>query len=153
MPLESFYLGYQQKDLRPGEFVIGVTVPLATPDRLLASYKVAKRTEQDISAVCGAFAVDVRDGHIVNARFAYGGMAAIPARALHAETAVIGMQWSEAVFDKAAEALSADFKPLTDARATAGYRLQTAGNMLRRFYMQNAEKTVPGAFPVRVADI
>jgi xanthine dehydrogenase small subunit len=153
MPLESFYLGYQQKDLRPGEFVIGVTVPLATPDRLLASYKVAKRTEQDISAVCGAFAVDVRDGHIVNARFAYGGMAAIPARALHAETAVIGMQWSEAAFDKAAEALSADFKPLTDARATAGYRLQTAGNMLRRFYMQNAEKTVPGAFPVRVADI
>jgi xanthine dehydrogenase small subunit len=153
MPLESFYLGYQQKDLRPGEFVVGVTVPLTTPGRLLASYKVAKRTEQDISAVCGAFAVDVHDDHIVNARFAYGGMAAIPARALHAETAVIGMRWSEAAFDEAAEALSADFKPLSDARATADYRLQTARNMLRRFYMQNAEKTAPAVFPVRVADV
>ena len=80
-------------------------------------------------------------------------MAAIPARALHAETAVIGMRWSETAFDQAAEALSADFKPLTDARATAGYRLQTAGNMLKRFYMQNAAKTEHGAFPVRVADI
>jgi xanthine dehydrogenase small subunit len=137
----------------PGEFVVGVTVPLATPGRLLASYKIAKRTEQDISAVCGAFAIDVRDDHIVNARFAYGGMAAIPARALHAETAVIGMRWSETAFDRAAEALSEDFKPLTDARATAGYRLQTAGNMLRRFYMQNAAKTASGAFPTRVTDI
>jgi xanthine dehydrogenase small subunit len=153
MPLESFYLGYQKKDLLPGEFVVGVTVPPATPGTLLASYKIAKRTEQDISAVCGAFAVDVRDDHIVSARFAYGGMAAIPARALHAEAAVIGMRWSEAAFDKAAEALSADFKPLTDARATAGYRLETAGNMLRRFYIQNGATTAPGAFPIRVADI
>jgi xanthine dehydrogenase small subunit len=153
MPLESFYRGYQKKDIAAGEFVVGVTVPSAIPGRLLASYKIAKRTEQDISAVCGAFAVDVRDDHIDNARFAYGGMAAIPARALHAETAVIGMRWSEAAFDRAAEALSADFKPLTDARATAGYRLQTAGNMLRRFYMQNATTNGPGAFPVRVTDI
>jgi xanthine dehydrogenase small subunit len=63
------------------------------------------------------------------------------------------MRWSEAAFDRAADALSADFKPLTDARATAGYRLQTAGNMLRRFYMQNATTNGPGTFPVRVTDI
>jgi xanthine dehydrogenase small subunit len=153
LPLESFYLGYQKKDLLPGEFVVGVSIPLIAADRLLACYKVAKRTEQDISAICGAFAVDVRDGHIINARFAYGGMAAIPARALHAETAVMGMQWSETAIEKAAEAVSADFKPLTDARATSAYRLQIAANMLRRFYLQNSAQPGVGAVPVRVTDI
>ena len=153
LSLESFYLGYQKKDLLPGEFVVGVSIPLIAADRLLACYKVAKRTEQDISAICGAFAVDVRDGHIVNARFAYGGMAAIPARALHAETAVMGMQWSETAIEKAAEAVSADFKPLTDARATSAYRLQIAANMLRRFYLQNSAQPGVGAVPVRVTDI
>jgi xanthine dehydrogenase small subunit len=151
MPLESFYLGYQKKDLLPGEFVVGVTVPSAAPGRLLASYKVAKRIEQDISAVCGAFAVDLRDGHIINARFAFGGMAATPARALHAEAAVMGMQWSDKATEKAAEALSADFKPLTDARGTSTYRLQIAANMLRRFYLQNCAQAK--AVPVRVTDI
>jgi len=151
MPLESFYLGYQKKDLLPGEFVVGVTVPSAAPGRLLASYKVAKRIEQDISAVCGAFAVDLRDEHIINARFAFGGMAATPARALHAEAAVMGMQWSDQAIEKAAEALSADFKPLTDARGTSTYRLQIAANMLRRFYLQNCAQSQ--AVPVRVTDI
>ena len=152
MPLENFYLGYQKKDLLPGEFVLGITVPPAQPGRLLAGYKVAKRNEQDISAVCGAFAVDVSDGRIVCARFAYGGMAATPARALHAEAAIVGLPWSKETIESAAAALSMDFKPLTDARATAGYRLQTAGNMLRRFYMQNTGQAVPGAAPVRVTD-
>jgi len=153
MPLENFYLGYQKKDIAAGEFVVGVTVPPAIPGKLLASYKIAKRTEQDISAVCGAFAVDVRDDHIVNARFAYGGMAAIPARALHAETAVIGMRWSETAFDKAAEALSADFKPLTDARATAGVPTSDCGKHAETLLHANAAKTEHGAFPVRVADV
>jgi xanthine dehydrogenase small subunit len=153
MPLESFYLGYQKKDLLPGEFVVGVTVPPAAPGRLLASYKVAKRIEQDISAVCGAFVVDLHDGLIINARFAYGGMAATPARALHAEAAVMGMQWSETAIEKAAEALSADFNPLTDARGTSAYRLQIAGNMLRRFYLQNCARADSEAAPVRVTEI
>jgi xanthine dehydrogenase small subunit len=136
VPLESFYLGYQKKDLLPGEFVTEVRVPPAAPGRLFASYKLAKRTEQDISAVCGAFAVDVSGGRVLAARFAYGGMAATPARALHAEGAIVGKQWSEAAIGAAVDALAADFQPLTDARASAEYRLETAGNMLRRFYAQ-----------------
>jgi xanthine dehydrogenase small subunit len=138
IPLECLYLGYQKKDLRPGEFVVSVIVPPAKSGRLFASYKLAKRIDQDISAVCAAFAVEVSGGRVVEARLAYGGMAAIPARAVNAENALVGQPWSEASINSAIAALPADFTPLTDSRASQSYRLKTAGNLLRRFYMQQA---------------
>jgi xanthine dehydrogenase small subunit len=138
IPLESLYLGYQKKDLRPGEFVVSVVVPPPKPGRLFASYKLAKRIDQDISAVCAAFAVEVSGGRVVDARVAYGGMAAIPARARNAEQALVGQRWSEAAIESAIAALPADFTPLTDSRASQAYRLKTAGNLLRRFYVQQA---------------
>ena len=136
IPLERLYLGYQKKDLRPGEFVVSVVVPPPKSGRLFASYKLAKRIDQDISAVCAAFAVEVSEGRVVDARLAYGGMAAIPARATQAERALVGQPWSAAAVDSAIAALPADFTPLTDSRASQAYRLKTAGNLLRRFYMQ-----------------
>src|ERR1700730_12358651 len=77
-PLEHLYLGYQKKNLQHGEFVVSVVVPPPKPGRLFASYKLAKRIDQDISAVCAAFAVEVSAGRVVEARLAFGGMAAIP---------------------------------------------------------------------------
>jgi xanthine dehydrogenase small subunit len=141
--LERFYLGYQKKDLAPGEFVVGIVIPASRPQRWVASYKLAKRFEQDISAVCSAFVVEVADGRIVDARLAYGGMAAIPMRALSAEAALKGQPWSEACIYKAMEALATDFKPLTDARATSEYRLRAAGSLLQRFYLEHANSQGP----------
>jgi xanthine dehydrogenase small subunit len=148
LPLEKLYLGYQKKDLRPGEFVENVFVPGPKPGRLFASYKLAKRIDQDISAVCGAFAVDLLDGRVASARLAFGGMSAIPARAANAEKALVGQMWSRASVDAAIAALSADFTPLTDARASKGYRLAGAGHMLERFFLQQGS-SAPG---LRVTD-
>jgi xanthine dehydrogenase small subunit len=141
IPLERLYLGYQKKDLRPGEFIVSVVVPPAKPNRLFTSYKLAKRFDQDISGVCGAFAVELVDGRIANARIAFGGMAAIPARAGSAEKALNGHPWSEATIDSAIAALAADFTPLTDMRASQAYRLKAAGGMLKRFYLQHTGST------------
>jgi xanthine dehydrogenase small subunit len=148
IPLERLYLGYQKKDLRPGEFVVSVVIPPLGSGRLFASYKLAKRIDQDISAVCAAFAVEVSGGRVVDARLAYGGMAAIPARAANAEKALVGQPWSEAAIDLAIAALPADFTPLTDSRASKAYRLKTAGNLLRRFYLQQT----PNPPTLRVTD-
>ncbi len=137
LALEHFYLGYQKKDLVPGEFVTRVFIPASHPQQRLASYKVAKRFDQDISAVCATFAVTLNGGIIAEARLAYGGMAAIPARARHAEAALAGQQWSVAAIDAAIAALSEDFHPLSDLRASDEYRLLAAGNLLKRFYWQH----------------
>ncbi len=143
MALERFYLGYQKKDLMPGEFVVGVSVPAPRPGRRLASYKVSKRFDQDISAVSATFVVVVSSEVVVEARLAYGGMAAVPARAMHAEAAIQGQHWSKDAIEAAAAALAADFEPLTDLRATAEYRLRVAGNLLRRFYLQHSNPAEP----------
>jgi xanthine dehydrogenase small subunit len=138
LPLERLYLGYQKKDLLPGEFVVSVIVPPPKPDRLFASYKLAKRIDQDISAVCGAFAVNVSGGRVTGARLAFGGMAAIPTRAVNAEKALTGQPWSRTAIDSSIAALPADFTPLTDARGSQAYRLRSAGSMLERFYLEQA---------------
>ncbi len=136
LPLEDFYLDYQKKDLRPGEFVEALRVPLPQPDRHFRTYKLAKRFDQDISAVCAAFSLRL-DGNIVrDARIAFGGMAATSKRAPQAEAALNGRVWDEAALNQAMQMLAQDYRPLTDMRATGSYRMKTAQNLLRRFWLE-----------------
>jgi xanthine dehydrogenase small subunit len=148
LPLEALYLGYQKKALEGGEFVESVQVPLPRPARLFASYKVSKRIDQDISAICGAFAFDVEDGRVSTARIAYGGMAPTVRRAAITEAALAGQPWTRQSISAALPALSQDYAPITDMRATREYRMQVARNLLDRFYLEHAAAT---AAPCRVA--
>jgi xanthine dehydrogenase small subunit len=136
MALEDFYLGYQHTALEAGEFVAAVGVPTRDLRLSLAGYKWSKRIDQDISAVCAAFALRVEGGLVASARIAFGGMAAVPARARQTEAALVGHRWTSATIDAAVSALALDFTPISDVRASAEYRLQAAGNLLRRFYLE-----------------
>ncbi|RJF96231.1 xanthine dehydrogenase small subunit [Noviherbaspirillum saxi] len=136
MALEEFYLDYQKKDLRPGEFVQAVRVPLPQQNRHFRTYKLAKRFDQDISAVCAAFAITL-DGEIVReARIAFGGMAATSRRAPKAEAALLGRAWNETALREAMQQLTQDYTPLTDMRASSDYRMKTAQNLLQRFWYE-----------------
>ena len=141
VPLEKFYLGYQRTALEPGEFMMSVKVPAPRAQRWVAGYKVSKRFDQDISAIAVAVCVEVADGCVISARIAFGGMAAVAARALATECSLIGAPWNEASIDAAVAKLAEDFRPLTDMRASSAYRLQTAGNLLRRFYFEHGGST------------
>jgi xanthine dehydrogenase small subunit len=134
LALEDFYLGYQQKDLRPGEFVRAVRVPLPQPGMAFRTYKLAKRFDQDISAVCAAFTFD--GDVIASARIAFGGMAATPKRATNAEALLTGRVWNDATVTAAMAALADDYAPLSDMRASSSYRMQAAQNLLRRFWYE-----------------
>ena len=137
--LEDFYLDYMKKDLRPGEFVVAVRVARARKDRLIRSYKIAKRFDQDISAVCAAFSLEIAAGRIRSARVCYGGMAATPRRARACEQALVGADWNPAGIGKAVQALAKDFQPITDHRASHAYRLRVAGNLLQRFFAETSQ--------------
>jgi xanthine dehydrogenase small subunit len=151
LPLEQLYLGYQKKALEPGEFVASVAVPLPRPGQRMASYKLSKRFDQDISAVCSAYAVEISGERIVAARIAHGGMGPIPQRAARAEAALTGQPWSLATIEAAATALASDYTPLSDMRASAGYRMQVAQNLLRRFFHEQDGAT--RGLPTRVAEV
>jgi xanthine dehydrogenase small subunit len=136
LALEDFYLGYQAKDLRAGEIVAAVRVPLPRPSVVLRTYKLAKRFDQDISAVCAAFAFTLDDGIVRDARIAFGGMAATPKRAAQAERVLRGRAWDAAALEEAMAALALDYAPLSDMRASSAYRMKTAQNLLRRYWYE-----------------
>ncbi|MGA0594179.1 xanthine dehydrogenase small subunit [Enterovirga sp. CN4-39] len=140
MPIERFFLAYKKQDREPGEYVERVLVPRLGPDHAFHASKVSKRFDEDISAVCGAFRL-TRDGAgtVTEARLAFGGMAAIPKRAPAAEVALIGRPFDEGAAEGAAAALDQDFSPLDDWRASARYRLLVAGNLIRRFAIEERE--------------
>jgi len=136
LALEDFYLGYQQKDLQADEFVASLRVPLPQAGVRFRTYKLAKRFDQDISAVCAAFALTL-DGDVVKeARIAFGGMAATPKRAAAAEAVLTGRVWNEDALKEAMAALAQDYAPLSDMRASSSYRMKTAQNLLRRFWLE-----------------
>ena len=111
----------------------------------MRAYKISKRFDCDISALCAGLALQLdAAGKVAGARFAFGGMAATVRHAAKAEAAVVGQAWNEATVAAAQQALAADFTPLTDMRASAGYRLQVAQNLLQRLWLETrAENPLP----------
>jgi xanthine dehydrogenase small subunit len=136
LPMEDLYVAYMQKAMQPDEVVEAIEVPWPSPAVQFRTYKVSKRYDSDISAVCAAFALTVERGTIGEVRVAFGGMAAIPQRARHTEAALAGKPWTETTLRAARAALATDYTPLTDMRATAAYRMQVAQNLLERFYLE-----------------
>ena len=132
LPLEEFFLAYSKQDRARGEFVEAVSIPKQTDT--LRCYKLSKRFDQDISAVCGCLSLTLEAGRITTARVAFGGMAGTPMRAAKAEAALVGQPFSEATMRVAMQAMAGDFTPLSDMRASASYRLRTAQNMLLRYF-------------------
>ena len=147
IPLEDYFVDYGVQALEPGEFVERVILPLHD-DIVFKAYKISKRFDQDISAVCGAFALELDgSGHVRNVRICYGGMAGIPKRAKLAETSLRGKQWNLDTIETAMAAMEGDFTPLSDMRASAAYRTRVAQNLLMKCYLE----TQPSAEPIQLA--
>ena len=136
--LEDLYIAYQKTALEAGEFVASIRLPLPVAGSVFRTYKISKRFDQDISAVCAAFRLTLRAGQIAEARVAFGGVAATPRRATLCEAALTGAPWNEATLQAAMTALDRDFTPIDDMRASAAYRKLVARNLLQRFYIESA---------------
>ena len=145
--LEDFFVDYGQQDRAKGEFVEAIT--LAEQADNLHVFKISKRFDQDISALCGAFNIQIEGGVIQKARIAFGGMAGTPKRARHVEDALTGKPATQATIDAAQAAFSKDFQPLSDMRASASYRLETAQAMLARCFPEFCGTSTDNVLEVR----
>lgn len=148
LPLSSFFMGYRKTALRPGELVERIRIPRGAPGRLFAAYKLAKRFDQDIAGVSGAFAIELDGGRVRSARVAFGGMAAVPIRATGVEEILAGRPWTEATIEAAVARLQAELSPISDLRASAAYRRLAAGNLLRKLWIESTSP--PARTQVRV---
>lgn len=137
LPLEEFFLAYGKQDRTPGELVWRIDVPKLKPGEHFRAFKLSKRFDQDISAVMAGFKFVVEGARITSARLAFGGMAATPRRASSAEAAIRGARWDdEESWRGALAALAQDFQPISDMRATAAYRLESAQGLLQRALLE-----------------
>jgi len=134
--VEDFFLGYRKTALQQGEYLKAIKIPYLAENESFFAYKLAKRFDQDISTVAGAFLLGVEDGVIRRARAAFGGMAATPVRAKGIEAALAGEDCVEATFIAAGAQVAASFQPISDFRASAQYRLDCAEGFLHRLGAQ-----------------
>lgn len=134
LPLRAFFLSYRKTALAQSEFIRAILIPRRALTGGFQAWKVSKRADDDISIVFGAFALQIAQGRVRQARVAFGGMDAIPRRAARCEQALVGSPWTRATLEAACQALEQDFTPLSDARASADYRMRVAKNLLRRYY-------------------
>jgi xanthine dehydrogenase small subunit len=134
--LEDFFITYGKQDRQAGEFVESVIVPKPGEAVVFKAYKISKRFDQDITAILGAFAIKLVEGKVAEFRAAFGGMAGTPMRAAKCEAALIGQDWNEANLNAAQLALTKDFAPMTDMRASREYRMLVAQNLLTKLFIE-----------------
>ena len=157
MPLEDFYTGYRQNVLAADELVTRLDVPLPRPQQVMRAYKISKRFDDDISAVCLVISLDIAGGVVQRASIGAGGVAATPVRATEAETLLIGQTWNEAQAQAAGQALQAQFKPISDMRASSAYRSTLLANLMQRFWLEssqlNEQQTAPASLQGAAASV
>jgi len=129
--LDNFFINYRKTKLKKGQFIYSIRIPLFKKN-IFKAYKVSKRFDDDISSVCAAFNLEIVKNKIENIRIAYGGMAAIPKRAIFCEKVLLKSMVNEETFNKAKVALEKDFKPISDMRASGFYRMEVAKNLLEK---------------------
>ncbi len=135
--LEDFYTGYKKNVLAPDEVLAWIKVPKAVAGEFTRIYKISKRFDDDISAVCLAISLQIEEGTVTKASIGVGGVAATPVRAIKTEAACADNHWAKGIIDHAAAVLRAEFSPITDMRASAAYRVQVLGNLLQRFWLES----------------
>ena len=142
LPLEALYTGYRKNVMTPTEVITHITVPRPQAHEFSRVYKISKRFEDDISAVCLAICLQLQDGIVQQASIGVGGVAATPVRAVQTEAALAGKSWNLSTLTAAIDALRQEFTPITDMRASASYRTQVLGNLLQRFWLETQGQTI-----------
>ena len=143
IPIDEYFINYKVTVQQESEFIEQIIIPKPNnAQQFFSAYKLSKRIDDDISAVCGAFNITIENDVVIDARVAFGGMAAIPKRAELCEKALIGKEWNKANIETAMVELAQDFDPLSDFRASKEYRNKTACNMLLRFFLEQQTQAI-----------
>ena len=143
LPIDGYFINYKVTAQQESEFIEKIFIPKPLdPNAKFSAYKLSKRLDDDISAVCGAFNLTIENDVVTDARVAFGGMAAIPKRAALCEKALIGKAWNKQTAEEAMLAMDQDFEPLSDFRASKEYRSKTACNMLMRFFLEQQTQAI-----------
>ena len=135
LPLKNFFISYRKTKLKKGQFISSIRIPIFKKN-IFKAYKISKRIDDDISSVCASFNLEIVNKKIKSIKIAYGGMAAIPKRAIYCEKVLLNSNFSEDIILKAQKCLEKDFQPINDMRASKDYRMEIAKNLLIKCFAE-----------------
>ena len=138
IPIGEFFTGYRQTLLQKNEWIEAIFIPYKKTNSKISAYKISKRQEDDISAVCAVFNLTLGENNIIQELASgFGGVAATPVSAIGLAAALVGKDWSQsATFEAGKVILSQAFNPIDDVRASATYRQTMIVNLWKRFWLQ-----------------
>jgi xanthine dehydrogenase small subunit len=137
VPVTEFYKGYKQLDLRPGELITRVRIPLPDEGELLRLYKVSRRRDLDIASFTAAIRMRLDGETIENAAIAFGAVGPTVIRAGKTESFLRGRQLDEDTMRAAGDIAVEETSPISDVRGAAEYRFQLTRNILLKFYYES----------------
>ncbi len=143
--IDDFFISYRRTMLKKGQFIRAIRIPLFK-NNIFKTYKISKRYDDDISSVCAAFNLEIVKNKVQSVRIAFGGMAAIPKRAIYCEKILLDSVATEEIIFKAKKALEKDFNPISDMRASRSYRMNIAKNLLEKCFAEIKEKKLIGVY-------
>jgi xanthine dehydrogenase small subunit len=134
VPITEFYRGYKKFDLRTGELIVRVRVPLPTVDEVLKLYKVSRRRDLDIASFTAAMRVRLDGDTIEQAAIAFGAVGPTVIRARQTEEFLCSRRFDEDTMRAAGHIAVDEISPISDVRGAADYRYQLTRNILLKFY-------------------
>ncbi len=143
--IDDLFIGYRKTRLKKGQFIHSIRIPIFK-ENIFKAYKISKRFDDDISSVCAAFNLEILKNKVQKVRIAYGGMAAIPKRAIYCEKILLNSSVTEDIINKAKKALEKDFSPISDMRASRSYRMEIAKNLLEKCCAEIKQKKIIGIY-------
>lgn len=132
VPVEDFLVGVGQNSLAPGEFLLGLKLPMPGPNTKDAYLRFTPRTEMDIAVAGVGVSLTVTDGLCTAARVAIGAVAPTAQLVSAAADALVGTDLNEVAVHQAGEACKAAASPISDKRGTAEYRRKVVAVLCRR---------------------
>ena len=140
VPLNNFIVGYRTTKLKKQQFISAILIPIHKG--ILKIYKISKRYGDDISGICAAFNIEIKDKKIKFFKLAFGGMASTPKIANAVQRVLLNSSTpvTEEKIHKAKQALEIDFKPISDMRASSKYRMEVSKNLIEKCFLEIKNK-------------
>ena len=136
-PVEDLFVDYYETDVRPGEVLTSVVVPVPSANTFGAYLKFLPRTAEDYATVAVAVVVSRGPGNTcTDIRIALGSVGTTPVRAHAAEDLLRGEELTEDAIRAAAATVPDAVDPLDDFRGSADYKREMSAVFTRRAIVQ-----------------
>lgn len=130
---ENFALDFFETEVQPGEMLTEIQIPAPAPRTGVYFTKYSQMLgDYALASASVLITLDSKKQKCVDVRIGLGGVAPKPIRAKKAEAILKGKKITDALLAKAGEAASRETSPTSGIEASAEYKQQLAGVLVKR---------------------